>query len=353
MAPLALVTTEKIVLDDVGPFVATLVVCGILIAVARAFTLARPERGGYRGQLALFFFIALCGLAVLIAMPLEKELASQIYSLVGIVLSAAIALSSTTFLGNLIAGGMLRTIRHFEPGDWIRVGTHFGRVTERGLLHTEIQTADRDLLTLPNTLLATEPVQVVRRSGTIVDASVGLGYDVPHAKAEEALLLAAEDVALEDAFVAVDALGDHTVTYRVAGKLSDVDRLISTRSGLRRKILDRLHGAGIEIMSPAYVNVARRDVEDQAIPEEIGGGRVAAKAPEAVAFDKANAVLEIETKRGALAEMTTKLEELDGRLAELEGEERQRLEWERARISGESRLLEEEIATLEKQIPEA
>ena len=106
-------------------------------------------------------------------------------------------------------------------------------------------------------------------------------------------------------------------------------------------------------MSPAYVNVARRDVEDQAIPEEIGGGRVATKAPEAVAFDKANAVLEIETKRGALAEMMAKLEELDGRLAELKGEERQRLDWERARISGESRLLEDEIAALEKQIPEA
>ena len=192
----------------------------------------------------------------------------------------------------------------------------------------------------------------MRRSGTIVDASVGLGYDVPHAKAEEALL-AAEDVALEDAFVAVDALGDYAVTYRVAGKLSDVDRLISTRSGLRRKILDRLHGAGIEIMSPAYVNVARRDVEDQAIPEEIGGGRVAAKAPEAVAFDKANAVLEIETKRGALAEMTTKLEELDGRLAEARGGGAAAPRVGARPDQRESRLLEEEIATLEKQIPKA
>lgn len=344
--------TKKIVLDDLGPFVATLVVCGILIAGARAFTLSRPERGGYRGQLALFFFIGICGLAVLIALPLEKELASQIYSLVGIVLSAAIALSSTTFLGNLIAGGMLRTIRHFEPGDWVRVGQHFGRVTERGLLHTEIQTADRDLLTLPNMLLATEPVQVVRRSGTILSASVGLGYDVPHAKAEEALLLAAEDVELEDAFVAIDELGDYAVTYRVAGMLSDIDRLISTRSRLRRKALDRLHSAGIEIMSPAFMNIARRDVEDQAIPEEIGGGREGAKAPETVAFDKAHAVQEVETKRATLAEMTAKLQEIDARVASLQGEERERLEWERARISGEAKILESEIAALEEQIPQ-
>lgn len=353
MAWLAPDITPKIVLDDIVPFAATLAVVAVLIALARAFTLARPERGGYRGQLALFLFIAVCLLAVLIALPLEKELASQVYSLVGIVLSAAIALSSTTFLGNLIAGGMLRTIRHFEPGDWVKVGEHFGRVTERGLLHTEIQTADRDLTTLPNLLLATEPVKVVRRSGTIVSASVGLGYDVAHAAAEEALLLAASQVELEEAFVAVDELGDYAVTYRVAGKLTDVDRLLSTKSRLHRAMLDRLHGAGIEIMSPAFFTVAQREKGHLAIPDRIGGGRVSDKAPESVVFDKANAVKEIETKRATLVEMGEKLTEIDGRLGALKGDEKEALEWERARISGEAKHLEAEIAALEEKLPES
>lgn len=351
MASLPPEITQKIVLDDLLPFGITVVVVVALIAVARAFTLARPERGGYRGQLALFLFIGVCLLAVLIAMPLEKQLASQVYQLVGIVLSAAIALSSTTFLGNLIAGGMLRTIRNFEPGDWVRVGEHFGRVTERGLLHTEIQTADRDLTTLPNLMLATEPVKVVRRSGTIVNASVGLGYDVPHARAEAALLAAAADVGLEDAFVAVDALGDYAVTYRVAGKLGDVERLLSTRSRLHRAMLDRLHGEGIEIMSPAYMNIAQRPRGDQAIPEEIGGARDTGAVPEVVAFDKANAVQELETKRATLAAMAAKAAELDHRIGGLEGAEREQLDWERARIRGEAKHLEAEIAALEDSIP--
>jgi len=37
------------------------------------------------------------------------------------------------------------------------VGDYFGRVTERGLFHVEIQTEDRDLATLPNMFLVSQP----------------------------------------------------------------------------------------------------------------------------------------------------------------------------------------------------
>ena len=46
------------------------------------------------------------------------------------------------FIGNVMAGLMLRAVRNFRTGDFVRVEKHFGRVTERGLLHTEIQTED-------------------------------------------------------------------------------------------------------------------------------------------------------------------------------------------------------------------
>ena len=52
---------------------------------------------------------------------------------------------------------MLRTVRNFRAGDFIRVNDQFGRVTDRGLFHVEIQTADSDLITLPNLYLAAEP----------------------------------------------------------------------------------------------------------------------------------------------------------------------------------------------------
>lgn len=346
-----LALVDKIVTEDLVPFAGTVLVVAVAIGVARRFTLSLPERGGYRGQLALFFFVVVGLLAVLVALPLEPRLSSQVFSLVGIVLSAAIALSSTTFLGNLIAGGMLRTVRHFELGDWVRVGEHFGRVTERGLLHTEIQTADRDLTTLPNLLLATEPVKVVRASGTIISASVGLGFDVPHAKVSEALRAAARSADLSDEFVAIDELGDYAVTYRVAGKLGDVDRLISTRSKLRKAMLDQLHGAGIEVMSPAFMNVLNRRESDQVIPERvISTPPEKASAPEEVAFDKADSAKKLESNRNALQELEKKRSELEKRIASAGEADEGSLERERTRLAAESERITREIEELEESL---
>ena len=121
--------------------------------------------------------IAVVGIVIiLLAFPVTGETKDQMVALVGLVTTAAIALASTTFVANAMAGLMLRTVHSFRPGDFVRVEDHFGRVTERGLFHTEIQTEDRDLVTLPNLFLVTHPVKVVRASGTVVSARVSLGY---------------------------------------------------------------------------------------------------------------------------------------------------------------------------------
>ena len=79
-----------------------------------------------------------------------------------------------------MAGLMLQVAKSFSPGDFVRVGEYFGRVTERGLFHVEKQTEDRDLTTLPNLHLATNSITVVHSAGTIVSAELSLGYDVSH-----------------------------------------------------------------------------------------------------------------------------------------------------------------------------
>ena len=100
----------------------------------------------------------------------------------------------------------------------------------------------------------TQPMKVVRASGTIVSAEVSLGYDLARARVSDVMLQAALDAGLTDAFVHVRALGDFSVTYRVAGLLADVGSLISARSHPREHMLDALHGAGIEIVSPTFMN---------------------------------------------------------------------------------------------------
>ena len=126
-------------------------------------------------QLGGFLFAIL---ALILFLPLDGELRGQLLSLYGIVISATIALSSTTLVGNVMAGIMLKTIKSCRPGYYITVGDHFGRVTTMDLLHTEIQTEERDLTTLPNLYVISNPLRVMRTSGTVLFVELSLGYDV-------------------------------------------------------------------------------------------------------------------------------------------------------------------------------
>lgn len=172
----------------------------------------------------------------------------------GIVLSGAIALSSTTLLGNALAGIMLRATRSFRIGDFVEVKDCFGRVSSRGLLHIEVQVVDRSLVTLPNNILVTNPVKVIPRSGTIISAEVSLGYDVSRTQVEALLIDAANSVGLEEAYVQIRKLGDFSVSFMVNGLLKDISGMISKRSQLHGAVMDSLHQGGIEIVSPNFMN---------------------------------------------------------------------------------------------------
>ncbi len=202
-------------------------------------------------QLLTWAGAVILALTFVVALPLTDTIRGQILSLLGIVLTALIALSSTTFVSNAMAGVMLQATKPFRPGDFIEVDGIFGRVTRRSLVHTRLQTETRDFTTLPNMLLVNQPVKVLHREGTIIQAEVSLGYDVDHHQAEAQLVQAALAAQLDEPYVLVVELLDHAVVYRVAGFLADFNTPISARSHLRRQILDTLHQANIEITSPA------------------------------------------------------------------------------------------------------
>lgn len=293
-------------------FLITLLAVIVVIAGSR-WLLERHARAAsgrrFSVQISMLGLSLVGVLALILTLPVEPELRSQVLTVLAILLSAAIALSSTTFLGNLLAGFQMRSVRNFRLGDFLRCGEHFGRVTERGLFHTEIQTEDRDLTTLPNLYVATHPVTVVRASGTIVSATVSLGYDVPRGKVEELLTAAANDVEIAEPFVQITELGDFSISYRVAGLLGDVKKLLSARARLRGRMIDRLHEGGVEIVSPTFMNTRAHSPTACFVPrrgEEAPASETApADAPtlESVAFDKAElaeSVAELEHKRDEL-----------------------------------------------------
>ncbi|MEM9418422.1 MAG: mechanosensitive ion channel family protein [Planctomycetota bacterium] len=305
------------------PFTLTLLAIALTIWFTWWVLLRRVPLLGYEArrsrQLILLGVIAVCVVLTIIALPAPVSTREQLLQLVGLVTTAVVGLSSTTFVAHALAGFMLRSTKSFHVGDFIKIGDHFGRVTERGLIHTEIQTEDRDLTTLPNLHLITHPYTVVRASGTIVSAEVGLGYGVHHAVIEPLLLSAARQIDLGDPFVRVMALNDFSVTYRVSGLLKDPQQLLTTRSRLHSAVLDTLHGNEIEIMSPNFMVQRPQPNHEPEIPESVRKkDRITSKSTaEGVAFDKADAASEKEKEALTLAERIKKLE---GELREAEPE---------------------------------
>jgi len=299
------------------PTLATIALSAILLwgvdrQLLRRLRGAAGERRFSRQLIMLL--LTLCAVVIVVlTLPVSEETRGQLLGLLGLALTAAITLSSATFVSNAMAGFMLRSVGNMRPGDFVRIGDQFGRVTVRGLFHTEIQTPDRDLTTLPNLYLVSNPVTVVRESGTIVSCDVSLGYENAHSSVEPLLLRAAEAAGLKDAFALVLSLDNFSVAYRVAGFLEDVSSLLSARSALAKSVLDQLHGAGIEIMSPTFMGQRQliegaRMVPVSVHPVPARPSVTEGPRPEEVAFDKAEEAGRIERLRRDLEDLQREIE---------------------------------------------
>lgn len=267
--------------------------------------------------------LALCGLfAVVIALPISIELRNQLIAVIGIIFSGVLAFSSSTLVTNFIAGMILRMTKPFHTGDFIQVKDHFGRVSERGLLDTEIQTEYRELVSLPNSFLILNPVSTIRGDGTIISANLSLGYDVNHLKIEQLLIQAAEAAGLKEPFVQIIALGDFSVSYRVSGLLLEVKSLLTMRSNLFRHILDTMHNNAVEIVSPTFMNQRQVGQSGPFIPAPERIARPEDTNPELIMFDKAN---KAERREKLIAKLKSDIDLMEQLVKAADGEEEKQM----------------------------
>ena len=266
--------------------------CAVSLLLGFSWFLGRQYQNDPRGHFRRpAWMVAATGvlmIVVVLVLPVSEGTRGDLLGLVGLGMTAVIALSSTTLVANAMSGLILRSVRNFELGDWLRVGEQFGRVTQLGLFHTEIQTEESDLTALPNSYLISHPVKVVRRErtgrggvsgGTFLTVTLSLGYDNSVAEIHKYLKQAAEttsvnpndtpgqEIRFENCYVDILDLGDFSVTYRVRGFLKQVKYLLDMRSALRRMIVQTLHEHRVEIVSPAFMNQRRLAVDEKVIPE--------------------------------------------------------------------------------------
>lgn len=254
----------------------------------------------------LLMFVALWVLVLFL--PIDANYRAEISTILGVIFSALFALSSTTILSNLMAGIVLRITQPFSIGDFIRIEEHFGRVSERGLFDTELQTEERAFVSIPNAYLIKNPINAIHASGTVVSVNLSLGYDVHHQLVEQLLLVAAEKTTLEKPFVHILALGDFSVTYRISGFLQETKNYVSFKSNLFANVLDELHGNGVEILSPNYMSQRQSDPTKKLIPIAMQTPTEKKNSAETVIFDKAEKAENIERFRKQLLDDISLLE---------------------------------------------
>jgi len=308
-----------------APFLGIVTAVVVLLWVAHWLLIGRQADLGnerkFPRQLIMLGLTLFGLLASVLVLPISDNSRNQLIGLIGIIISGIFAFSSTTIISNLMAGILLRITKPFKVGDFIRIGDHFGRVSERGLFDTEIQTETRELISLPNTYCIRNPMTTTLSTGTIISATLSLGYEIDHKRIKLLLMEAAQSCGLQEPFVHILELGNFAVTYRVSGFLNESKRLISVRSRLYGCVLDTLHSQDIEIMSPSYMNQRQLHDDASVIPPAS-----VVNAPENhtnvsaedIAFDKAEKAEEIENEKQQLIQ---EIENLETDLKEITDEE--------------------------------
>lgn len=303
-----------------------IVSAGILWGLHWFFIGRHPELGSERKfpfQILMLVLSIVTLLAIVMTLPIDTDSRDQIMSLIGVLLSGIFAFSSTNIISNLVAGILLRITKPFKTGDFIKVDNLFGRVSQRGLFDTEIQSENREFIALPNAYLVKNPILAIPNKDAIVSIKLSLGYDVHHLKVEPLLIKAASECGLEHPFVHILELGDFSVTYKISGLLKEAKGFVTARSNLSRTVLDTLHGEGIEIVSPAFMNQRRISEDKKIIPtfvkEPVVKNGVEA---EKIVFDKAEKAEKVEEKK---QELIDDIEHLKSSLENTPDEKKEKL----------------------------
>lgn len=205
--------------------------------------------------------------------PLLPNSDSEIFQGVSVFIGLVVSLGSTSVVGNVMAGLVMTYMRPFRLGDYIRYGDTEGEVVEKSMLVTRIRTRKNEIVTIPNSNMMSSQTSnytlSAQQYGVIVHTKITIGYDEPWQKIERLLLEAADKTdgikKHPKPFVRITTLDDFYVEYEINGCTERAKTLPAVYSTLHQNILDTMHGAGVEIMSPHIQ--ARRDNLPVQIPK--------------------------------------------------------------------------------------
>ena len=164
----------------------------------------------------------------------------------------------------MVAGLVITYMRPFKIGDRIKIADVSGDVIEKTLLVTRIKTVKNEIITIPNaSVLSGNTINYTSQAneqGLIIYTTVTIGYDVPWTKMHATLIEAAvrTEMILKNPkpFVLQTSLEDFYVAYQINAYTKEASKQALIYSNFHQNIQDCCNEAGIEILSPHYVQPA-------------------------------------------------------------------------------------------------
>lgn len=210
--------------------------------------------------------VVLYSLIVLLIILNIPGIDQKILQLLGVIGAGIIAFSSSTIIANAMSGLLIKVIKPYNLGEVVRIGEYFGKVADIKILHTELETHTKKLLSVPNSFVMKGAVKNFSKAPPIIHTEVKLGYDIDRLTAEQLLLDSAKKAGLTHPFVSIVDLGDYFVTYQVNGELVQrPEQFRFIESNLKKIILDEFVVAQKEIMTPKII--AHRTISKRVMPK--------------------------------------------------------------------------------------
>jgi small-conductance mechanosensitive channel len=234
--------------------------------------------GGFHREWAMPTFklarLAIIAFAAVMAFPHIPGSSTPAFQGISIFLGLIVSLSSSSAIGNMMAGVVLTYTRAFNTGDRVRIADTYGDVVERTLLVTRVRTIKNVVVTIPNAIVLGSHIDnystLAAENGLILHTTITIGYDAPWRRVHELLIEAAratDGIRKEPPpFVRQTSLNDFHVSYEINACAVEPRGMDRIYSDLHQNIQEKFNEAGIEIMSPGYTAV--RDGNTVTIPPE-------------------------------------------------------------------------------------
>lgn len=222
-------------------------------ALARSAFLAEKIKSKGSGPL----LPAISGAARFVVLALAVLIIAQEwnYSISGLLAGLGIgglafALAAKDMLANLFGGIVILLDKPFTLGDWVRTGEVEGTVEAINFRSVKIRTADRALVSVPNSAVVNGPVANFSRAGgrrLELAVSADPGTPVPRLKSavEEIRLFLEQDPEIEEgtASAALEGIGDAGPRLRVSCFAKTADRMefLQAREKVCYAVLDALN----------------------------------------------------------------------------------------------------------------